>query len=289
MKISWIKHNDASWMDEAVDCIRDLGHEVVYNECDESFDILFGATIGEQFKLVGLHRDNPSVPMVNYNWDVYEWAFRTWPTAIFPYDLNCYTWLLHESKSVFCPSMSVVHRNKEFFDIPHEKSKVVKSFARQLDIKPEQVRDDRFVYMPLRQIPDRNLGWFERAVKELDIPFLLTDKKLSEEDYADKIASCSFLVCPWFEASTGGLSLLEGHKVGKPVLVSDSKYMGAADYFGGRANYFRHDSYEDFKAKIKELWDNTPVLDLEDCSSFCEEYTPEVMGENLLRAFEEVL
>jgi len=289
MKICWITGADAGWMSPVVDYMNSNGHDVVLNEGDESFDILFGATIGAQQKITELHLKYPNVAMINYNWDVYEWAYKNWPSSIFPYDLKNYHALLSRSVSVLCPSMSVVYRNEEFFDIPIEKSKVVKSFARQLEIDSKQVRDDRFVYMPLRQIPDRNLGWFERAVKELNIPFLLTDKKLSEEDYADKIASCSFLVCPWFEASTGGLSLLEGYAVGKSVLVSDSKYMGAVDYLGDRANYFKHDSYEDFKTSIGRLWSNTPTLNLDDCKEFSEEFKPEVMANSLVKAFEEAL
>jgi glycosyltransferase involved in cell wall biosynthesis len=289
VKISWIAGGDAGWMSPVVDYMNSNGHDIVLNEADESFDILFGATIGAQQKITELHLRYPNVAMTNYNWDVYEWAYKNWPSNIFPYDLKNYHALLERSASVICPSMSVVYRNEEFFNISREKSKVVKSFARQLEITPKQVRDDRFVYMPLRQIPDRNLGWFEKAVKELDIPFLLTDKKLSEEEYTDKIASCSFLVCPWFEASTGGLSLLEGYAVGKSVLVSDSRYMGAADYFGDRANYFKHDNYEDFKICLSRLWDNTPTLDLDDCKEFSEEYKPEVMANSLVKAFEEIL
>jgi glycosyltransferase involved in cell wall biosynthesis len=225
--------------------------------------------------------------MVNYNWDVYEWAYNNPGTSIFPYDVNLYRYLLQKSKFVACPSWSVVYRNEEFFGIPRENSVIVKSFARQITIDPATVRDDRFVYMPLRQIPDRNLGWFERACTELSIPYRISDKRLSEEDYADAIASCSFLVCPWYEASTGGLSLIEGMTVGKPVLFSDSKYMGAEDYLGEYAVKFKHDDYGDFKSKISELWEDTPVVALDD--SFIDQFKPEVMVSNLLNLFMECL
>ena len=299
MKINWVTYTDASWMDPLIQYLEDLGHTVIKNQLghgrnevqrlDESFDVLFGATIGVQRLTRALHDDCPNVPMVNYNWDVYEWAYKNHGhgTTIFPYDLNLYEKLLQDSKFVACPSWSVVYRNEEFFDIPREKSVIVKSFARQISIDPSRVRDDRFIYMPLRQIPDRNKGWFEKACDELNIPYRVSDKHLSEEEYADTIASCSFLVCPWYEASTGGLSLIEGMSIGKPVLFSDSKYMGAEDYLGNYATKFKHDDYEDFKLKIKSLWENPSTVTFE--KGFIDYYKPKRMAEDLLRLFEKCL
>lgn len=287
MKISWVTHIDASWMDPLIQSLEDLGHTIIKNQVDDSFDLLFGVTISVQGLIKTLHDSSPNVPMVNYNWDVYEWAYKNHNTSIFPYDLNLYKQLLQDSQFVACPSWSVVYRNEEFFDIPIEKSVIVKSFARQISIDPSRVRDDRFIYMPLRQIPDRNKGWFEKACDELSIPYRISDKHLSEEEYADTIASCSFLVCPWYEASTGGLSLIEGISVGKPVLFSDSKYMGAEDYLGSYATKFKHDDYEDFKLKIKSLWENTEKVEV--ASNFLDYYKPERMAEDLLEVFKKCL
>ena len=287
MKICWVAPSDANWMQPVIDHIRSKGHTVSINNMDYNFDILFGATISNQDIVLNLHKNYPKIKMVNYNWDVYEWAYKTWPSSIFPYNLNTYGWLLNNSSIVLCPSKSVVYRNKEFFNIPEEKSIIVKSFCPQLNIDKKLIKDDRFVYMPLRKIPDRNHDWFDRAIKELEIPHYISDKKLSIHEYKQKIATCSFLVCPWYEASTGGLSLLEGYFIGKPVLVSDSKYMGANDYFGDRANYFKHDNYDDFKLKVKELWENkqSHVCD----PQFMQDYTPEKMADNILSTFESIL
>lgn len=283
MKISWVTCDGASWMDPVIDCLRESGHEVAVNGIDRTFDVLFGSTITVQENIYRVHHMFPHIPMVNYNWDVYEWAYNKVDPQSFPYNIELYAHLLKESKFVACPSRSVVHRNEEFFQIPKDQSVIVKSFARQINIEPSKVRDDRFVYMPLRQIPDRNKGWFEKACQELNIPYRLPNKELSEEDYADTVASCSFLVCPWYEASTGGLSLIEGATVGKPILFCDSKYMGAEDYLGKYAVKFKHDDYEDFKAKLKSMWDNptTVKMSQEDIDSF----KPEVMAKGLEELF----
>jgi len=287
VKISWINHPDGCWMDPLITHMEESGHQVVKDHIDESFDILFGASISVQENIYRAHMAFPNVPMVNYNWDVYEWAYNSWPSQIFPYNLNLYQELLRLSKYVACPSKSVVYRNSEFFNIPESQSPIVKSFARQLYISPEQVRDDRFVYMPLRQIPDRNRGWFERACKELNVPYRLSDKSLSEADYQDTIASCSFIVCPWYEASTGGLSLFEAASVGKPVLFSDSKYMGANDYMGDYATKFKHDSYEDLKLKISNMWNNPSTVDLP--VNLLDEFKPAAMAEGLIEVFNKCL
>jgi len=105
---------------------------------------------------------------------------------------------------------------------------------------------------------------------------------LSESEFQKRIANCTFLVCEYYEASTGGLTLLEGHRLGKPVLVSDSPYMGAKDYFGDRANYFKHDDYEDFKNKISEMWNNRTTLDREACVKFTDRYSLENMVKEMI-------
>ena len=283
MKISWITHPDAGWMDPLIEELSALGHTITKNYVDSSYDLIFGATISVQNQIKQAHDAHPNIPMINYNWDVYEWAYNNFNTAIFPYDLNLYRKLLQSSRFVACPSWSVVYRNEEFFDIPREKSVVVKSFARQLEADPTKVRDDRFIYMPLRQIPDRNRGWFEQACSELNIPYKLSDKKLSEEAYLDTLISCSFIVCPWYEASTGGLSLIEGISLTKPVLFSDSKYMGAEDYLGDYANKFKHDSYEDFKVQIKHMWENPATVKVN--KDFFNYYKPRRMAEDLKELF----
>ncbi len=64
--------------------------------------------------------------------------------------------------------------------------------------------------------------------------------------------------------------MLEGYKLGKGSVVSDSPYEGVRDYLGDRAIYFDDNSYEDFKRVIKETWENTPKPDLDDCRAFCD-------------------
>lgn len=67
---------------------------------------------------------------------------------------------------------------------------------------------------------------------------------------------------------------MEGYRLGKPVVTSDSKYMGARDYFGEKAIYFDDNSYENFKDTIKEVWENTPRLSRKECTEFIDTHNP---------------
>ena len=283
MKIAIIKPNSVN-MDPWVPELQRRGHEVLVNDLSEDTDFMIGASVSVMSRISNLRKKFPNVPMINYNWDVYEWVW-THPRGR-SYDWKGYGDLLRDSLEVWCPSESVVLRNKEWYDIPREKSFILKTFVRLFE--SDSVSDERFVLNPLRQIPDRNHGWFEKACEELNIPYKSSDHSLSEEEFKKVVSTCSFMVCPWYEASTGGLTLIEGYALGKPVLVSSSPYMGAADYFGDRAEYFKEGDYEDFKARIKQLWDDTPVLDPKDCREFVEQYTIESMIDKMEARLEEL-
>ena len=63
--------------------------------------------------------------------------------------------------------------------------------------------------------------------------------------------------------------------------MSDSPYMGGKEYFGDRAIYFKHDSYEEFKRVLLETFQNPPKLNISDCENFCEQYKPEVVAKRV--------
>lgn len=272
MKILIVKPKSVN-IDPWVPELQRRGHTVIENDSKSiKPDVIIGASISVINKIRHAHNIFPDVPMINYNWDVYEWVWKH-PRG---YDWENYGELLKKSHEVWCPSESVVRRNWDWFKIGEDKSIIIKTFARLFDYEGE-VKDERFIYNPLRSIPDRNLGWLNKACTKLNIPLVQSAHRLTESKFQKTILNCSFMVCEYYEASTGGLTLVEGHKYGKPVLVSDSPYMGARDYFGDRAEYFKHDDYGSFEKKIKELWENTPILNRDECEKFVEQYTIESM------------
>jgi glycosyltransferase involved in cell wall biosynthesis len=283
MPIGGIQEGKSNFLIHLYDELRQLRHDVIINDCDETCDVIISMSISQMPITKLAHKQYPNIPLFCYNWDIYEWVWNSSPEQLaslgsITYDYKGYGELLAECKEVWCPSECTVKRMKEWFNL--DNGVVIKTFSLFFD---DKIIDNRFVFNPLRSIPDRNLGWFERACNELDIPFVARGSDAVDwREHKRRISRCSFLVSPYYEASTGGLTLIEGTYLGKPCLVSDSPYCGARDYLGDRAWYFKHDSYEDLKKKIKELWDNTPQLDVKECQQWVKDnYSPSVMAEEI--------
>ena len=101
-------------------------------------------------------------------------------------------------------------------------------------------------------------------------------------EYKRNILSCAFLVTEYMEASTGGLTLLEGYYHGKQVLLSDSIYQGGRDYFGDRSFYFKDGNYDDFKDKVNFLWNMEDETNLTDRRKFCKQYDIEIIVDEII-------
>jgi hypothetical protein len=268
MKISLIKPTSVNvdpWVDEFIN----NGVTVLVNSCSEDCDFIICASHSQLPGLHQVHSRFPNIPMINYNWDLYGWVDVNSTTG---YNWKYYGEMLAKSVEIWTPSEEVNLRTQEFFNLGR-KCKVIKTFARFFDYNGE-IKDGRYIYQPMRYYTaDKNFGWLKRACSELNIPLYESLHKLTEPDFQKVIAECSFMVTEYNEASTGGLTLLEGYRLGKPVVVSDSRYMGARDYFNDRAIYFNDSSYTDFKETIMKTWENTPILDRSDCVEFTNRYS----------------
>lgn len=98
--------------------------------------------------------------------------------------------------------------------------------------------------------------WSMMACEDLNIPYVRTDHRLDEPQFRKVVSDSNLMVSTYYEASTGGMTLVEGLWNGKRSLVSNSPYMGANEYLGPYGFYFQHDSYDDFKSKLFDLWSN---------------------------------
>jgi hypothetical protein len=96
----------------------------------------------------------------------------------------------------------------------------------------------------MRKYPDPNKDAVRDACKELGIPCVESATSLPWPKFQKTVAGARLLVSAYYEASTGGLTLLEGYRLGKPVLLSGSPRNGASEYFGDRAYYFEWNSNE---------------------------------------------
>jgi hypothetical protein len=283
MKISLIKPNSVN-INPWVKGFERAGVEVCVNYCTKDCNFILGASHSQVRNIIHVHNQFPLIPMINYNWDLYGWI-DVHSTA--GYNWKAYGEVLKNSLEIWTPSEEVNIRTGEFFDL-EKKCRIIKTFARLFDYDGE-IEDNRYIYQPMRYYTkDKNFGWLKKVCHELDIPLYESLHRLSESEFQKVIAGCSFMVTEYHEASTGGLTLIEGYRLGKPVVVSDSKYMGARDYFGDKAIYFNDNSYEDFKQTIKNTWEETPKLDIESCREYTEQYSLQKMIDEMTKRMYEL-
>lgn len=270
MKINFI--NGASWLEELARELEKLGHEITPN-CDKNTDIIMGMSVTQIDRIRRAHNEYPSIPMLNYNWDVYSWVW-TRPREG-EYDYKLYGELLKQSKYVLVPSTEEAVRTKNWFDID---AVVVKTYIPFWDY---EIKDDNYVFQPLREIPDDNLGWFENICDELEIPYISNkhhDHK--HEDLKRIVASCSFIVSPYREASTGSLDIIQGYYMGKPVLIFGNEN-GGRDYLGNATGVYYCYDKEDMKKWIKDMWENRRIVPEENRSWVKKKYTAENMAKQI--------
>jgi|TARA_R100001530_G_scaffold127734_1_gene97063 hypothetical protein len=281
MRISFIIPQN-NFLKDLVPYLNDLGHIILWNDVTPQTDVMIVWSNSQLNLAKRLHDQCPDVPVVNYCWDVYEWT-RTNPRG---YDWDAYGQFMHEGIETWTPSESVNRRLIEYYNL--KSYYIIKTFARFFE-PPVKVEDKRFIINVMRSQPDRNLGMFEKAVAELGIPSFTPNHGWSEAEFQEKLSTCSFLVCPYYEASTGGLTLLEAYNLGKPVLVSNSPYMGARDYFGDKAEYFDYAYIADLKKQLRKMWNFPRKLDKIKCREFCNQFTPQVMAKAIHNRLKEIL
>ena len=249
-----------------INVFRSKGIKVDHNSIHPKADFIIMTTQAWLHLVHNFHMSFPNIPIVSLTLDFYKTVWHA-PNP-HGYDWNLYKHYLNKAEELWCISNEVILRMEEE-GIDKNKCRLMKIWARFFDYDGPIV-DKRYILKTIRPyVSDKNYGWLESACEELDIPLKKPNHKASEEEYHKLIAECSFMCTDYHETSTGGLGLLEGYKLGKVSVISDSPYEGARDYLGDRAIYFNDNSYEDFKKTIKETWENTPKLDLKDCEKFC--------------------
>lgn len=275
LKILFVEKFSETNPEGFIDYFVKQGHKVSANI--ENPDIIFCASFFKTREAMNLKIQFPNAKLIVYCWDYYKWVHEG------KHDANWgqYRELMKMADTVIVPSDGQKLRLKELLDID---SIVCETSIPYYD---HEVRDDRFVLDPVRHYPEENRGWVEKACEELGIPCDHSEHKYSLEEFRDKVNSCSFMVCAFREASTGGLSLMEGLYNGKVSLVSNSPYMGAKNYIGDYGYYFQYDDFEDLKRKIKYLWDNPELckLDKKDTRDYMRYFSDEAFGARLIKIF----
>ena len=269
MKISLITPPSQN-IEPLVPVFESRGIQILKNGISHDCDFILNTSCGSVRILEQFHLKYPNIPFINLVLDLYETVWNS-PN---PHNNQYEKYREYIKKSIeVWPISSTVKKRLLEYGVDPKKTKTLLIWARFFDYPQENILDKRYILSPVRPYPyDKNHGWLKKACCELKIPLVETSHKYSEEAFQRIIAECSFTCCEIHEMSTGGLTLLEGLKHGKPAVVSDSKYEGAIDYLGDMGIYFNDNSYEDFKQTIKETWENTPKLDIDKCKKHCENH-----------------
>lgn len=236
----------------------------------EEADVIYCASIVKMSQAIQA-KYSSNKPLVTYCWDYYKWAHN----GASNFNWRQYAEFLKISDLIIVPSSSQQLRLKELLGLD---SVVVKTGIKTYKHK---VEDKGFILDPVRYYPEENKTWAEEVANELGIPIVHSEHQYSLEEFRELVATCTFMTCAFREASTGGLTLMEGLNLGKPSLVSNSPYMGARDYLGELGYYFQYDDKEDLKRQMLKLWTERPKIDKIKAEKHLKEFSFDKMANNL--------
>ena len=253
-----------------VECVETL---------DDSVDLILNGTVWN------IEKCNAGVvrcpkPVVHYNWDIYPFQLgevegyerikgECWPPFLES---------LRTCRKILVPSACTQDRTFQYTD---RRSVVCKTSIRPWNA-PCKIEDHGYIVNVMRKYPDPNREAVEDLCRELGIPVVSTGAEAKWEDFQRIICRAKFLVSPYYEASTGGLTLLEGYWHGKPCLLSNSPRMGAIDYMGDRGTYFQWNDRDDLAEKLVRMYKNTPEVDVAEAREWIiQEYSEESFAKRL--------
>lgn len=258
-------HRREAEQQHLVDLLR--GHNIHCVRVPEYVDVVFfGGFINHHKNREELLRSKEhGIPVIHYCWDLYPWQLSGDPEAFMTVWWKEYVEDLKWATEVWVPSSPVTKRVEEFTG---RSAKVVKCSVRPWEPDdPSHLRDGGYVVNVMRkytQDPNCELVW--DTCQRLGISCKETACNEPWSKFKEIIAGARLLISPYYEASTGGLTLLEGYWHGKPVLLSNSPMMGASEYFalqkcGGfsydtNAHYFRWDDPDNFAARLSFFFHN---------------------------------
>lgn len=239
MKISLLIPTN-NFLEALVPELEKLEHKVLVNNCDKDCDVIIGMSDSQLANIIRFHSVYLDIPLITYNWDWYD--HKTYSPV--------WIQMMKESKDVWSASKITSEKCEKDTGIKSE----VWMYAYILpDEWKGKKKDDNYIIQASRNDDYKRFDWFERATRELGLPYKSYHPGVNPRpDYIQAIKNCSILCVCSREESLGTLSAMEASYCGKPVLISD--FEGAKEVWQDDVTYFEKDSFEDFKKKLKELW-----------------------------------
>lgn len=219
---------------ELVKAFRQVGVTIVPTY-ESGIDLAF---CGSLFSAPRMRRKLQVVdpPTVYYNWDLYPHVVNN------HHEMGWSEYLkdLRRCDIVVVPNEGTRLRTQQLVD---RESIIVHAPVRTWDVPPKP----KGTHMaPRSYVLDvmRDYSWDvgyvlpQHACQKIGMPLVRTKTRTDWDTFRWLVANARCLISAVCEASTGGLTLLEGYHHGVPVVVSGSSLNGAGEYFGPRAHYF---------------------------------------------------
>jgi len=282
MKIAFITP-ETDWSINLIPELIKLRYEVLVNDCSEDCDVLFAIERTLTDFTTILHKRYPKVPLVVNNWDWYEYTDKTKGT--YPKFIE----LLKEAKDVWSGDMDTAKTTEKAIGIKSE-------FPLYIFIMPweweGEKKDYGYIMMGSRKDKNKRFVWFKRAAEELGIPYkAYHPEDNGRQDYINTLKNCSFYVSASREEGVC-IPVTEATYCGKAFLSPDNE--GCKEIWGDNTFYYERDNYEDFKAKVKWLWENYKTREVQDKIKKCQEIVdklllPHCMAERVSKRLEIIL
>lgn len=231
----------------------------------------------------------PDIPTIHYNWDLYPFQLMERPDyqRANPDLWDPYLEELKVCRDIWVPSECTVRRTKEFVG---RSAHVILTSVRPWD-NPVELVDGGFAVDVMRKYPDYNRDAAREACAAVDVRLVETCNEMPWEVFQKVICRSRFLISAQYEASTGGLTLLEGLWHGKPCLLSNSPRHGAVDYFRHEdwVRFFQWDNPLLLRRAVREMYDNPPVVDIDKAREWIiDNYSENAMAERMAKRFWEL-
>ena len=227
------------------------------------------------------------IPTIHYNWDLYPFQLMELTGEYIRSDPHLWDPYVEELKScrdIWVPSYCTTLRTREF---TNRDSCVIKTSIRPWEY--EKVTTGDYAVDVVRYYPDYNSHLTPQSCAAVSVPLVESRNTLPWVEFQHVISNCRFMISGQFEASTGGLTLLEGYWHGKPSLISNSPRHGGVDYLGDRATYFQWDNPLLFRLAIQKMMDNTPVVCIDEAREWItSEYSEYAMAGRMAKRFWEL-
>lgn len=230
----------------------------------------------------------PHVPTIHYNWDLYPFQVvecsgfkRANPDLWDPYLDE-----LKTCRDIWVPSETVINRTREF--VGRDDCTLIKTSVRPWDAT--KLASPRcYAVDVMRKYPDPNRDLAHEHCAAVNVDLIETQNETPWQSFKQTIVNARLLISAHFEASTGGLTLLEGYWHGVPCLLSNSPRHGGSEYFGCRADYFQWDNPVLFRRKVRELMEHPRQVNVDEARTWItQEYSEYAMAQRMAKRFWEL-